>query len=491
MRMKDRRNAFPVLLLLLSLFLHGCLVDIQSPRPDGPSKLIVGKVMNSVTNAPISGAVISDGFLTTVTDGEGAYRFKSFPGASHVFISVPEQYEIPMKEGMPQIFEPIDSSNDSVRIIFHLTPLKNGVEKEFTLIAVADPQVQNASHLRRLNNETIPDIKNTLENHQHVYGITLGDIAFDSLRLISDLKQSFISTGVPFFHTIGNHDFAANVYEPAAASEQFVENFGPLDYSFNRGDAHIVVMNNVFNYGVTSYNWGFSEEQIEWLKSDLQHVPKEKMLIVSVHIPVLPTTTMVRKAQFLEALASYNQVHILTGHWHANRNIINTGMNVYEHITGTASGTWWSSTVNKCGAPNGYAVYEISGNSMKNWYYKAVKYDKAHQIRLIEPYSLGDTEGYVIANVWNADENWKVELFEDGINRGQMEQFTAIAPEVYALNKSRNISEDTNWYVNTGHLYRMKADNKDAVFSIRATDTFGNSYLQATPIVSVESLKKY
>lgn len=492
--MKKKAPIFRYLfyLTLLLVFLCGCRIDIPGTRSDGPSVEIYGKVLNTETGVPVSEAVVSDGFSTTVTDKQGKYQLKSFPGASHVFISVPEQYEIPMKEGMPQIFAPIDTSKDSVQVNFNLTPLKNGIEKEFMLLAVADPQVLNARDLKRLNNETIPDIKKEIKGFKNVYGITLGDIAFDSLTILRDIKQSFIATNVPFFHTIGNHDFApANINNPEEASKEFVSHFGPLDYSFNRGNAHIVVMNNVFNYGVKAYNWGFSEEQIKWLKSDLKHVPKEKMLIVSVHIPVLPSTTMERKTQFLTAISSFNEVHILSGDWHANRNVINADFNVYEHITGAACGMWWSSNVNRCGTPNGYGVYEISGNRMKNWYYKSVNYDKGHQIRLIEPYTLGDKDGYIVANVWNADENWKVELLEDGINRRQMEPFTAYPPEVYALNKSWNLKENTNWYYKTEHLFRLKPVNSAANLIIKITDPFGNIYQQSVSTKSIEALKKY
>ena len=491
--MKEKSHIFQYsfyFILLLAL-LNGCLVDIPSTRAEGPSIKIYGKVLNTETGAPVSGAVVSDGFSTVLTNKQGEYRFNSHPGASHVFISVPERYEIPLKEGMPQIFESIDTSKDSIQVVFNLKPLKNGVEKEFTLFAVADPQVLNAKDLRRLNNETIPDIKEEIKSYQNVYGLTLGDIAFDSLKIFRDIKQSFISTNIPFFHTIGNHDFATNIYDPGAASKEYISHFGPLDYSFNRGDAHIIVMNNVFNYGVSSGNFGFSEEQIIWLRSNLKHVPKEKMLIVGVHIPVLPSTTMERKSQFLEALSAYNEVHILSGHWHANRNIINVDLNIYVHITGAASGMWWSSNVNKCGAPSGYGVYEINGNKMKNWYYKSVNYEKGHQITMLEPYTFGDKEGYVIANVWNADDKWKVELIEDGQNRGQMERFTAYAPEVFALNKSKNINENTNWYLKTNHLFRFKPTVNALAFTIKATDPFGNIYQQTTPIKSIETLKKY
>ena len=122
---------------------------------------------------------------------------------------------------------------------------------------------------------------------------------------------------------------------------------------------------------------------------------------------------------------------------------------------------------------------------MKNWYYKSVNYDKDYQINLISPNKFGDKDGYVIANVWNADDNWVIEMFEDGINQGQMERYTDFAPEVFAYNKSLNISESTNWYQKTNHLYRIKPTNNKASFSIRATDNFGNIYHQSVPIVSI------
>lgn len=483
-----RKHTFPgvfTFFLLVIVSFNGCLVDIPNTRPEGPTTIVYGRVLNNETKAPVSNAVISDGFSTTLSNSQGNYRFETAPGATHVFISVPEQYEIPMNDGMPQIFNRIVFDKDSLQVNFNLKPLVNGIENDFTLIAIGDPQVQNTSNLRRLNNETIPDIISTVEEYDNVYGLTLGDLAFDSLNLFSEVKHSFISTNIPVFHTIGNHDFSAVNYDPGEASKEFVSHFGPLDFSFNRGNVHIVVMNNVFNYGVTSYNWGFSEEQIDWLKSDLKHVPKNKMLIVSVHIPVLNSTTMERKSQFLEAISGYSEVHIMSGHWHANRNIINSELNIYEHITGAASGMWWGSTVNKCGAPNGYAVYEISGNKMKNWYYKSVRRDKDYQINLITPFKFTDKDGYVIANVWNADDDWKIELFEDGVNRGEMERYNDYAPEVYSYNKSLNISESTNWYMKTNHLYRLKPINDKASFSIKATDRFGNEYHQSVPIVNV------
>lgn len=174
MKRKHTLSVINIFFLLVLVSLNGCLVDIPNTRPEGPSNIVYGKVLNTETKAPIRNAVISDGFSTTLSNDQGYYRFKTYPGATHVFISVPEEFEIPMKNGMPQIFNQIDLEKDSVQINFNLKPMINGAEEEFTLIAIGDPQVQNANHLRRLNNETIPDIINTIEEYNNVYGITLG-----------------------------------------------------------------------------------------------------------------------------------------------------------------------------------------------------------------------------------------------------------------------------------------------------------------------------
>jgi len=465
--------------LFVMILLHSCIVDIPNTRPDGPSVTIYGVVLNNDTGKPIPNTVVSDGFSTSLTNENGEYRFKTFPGASHVFVSIPEQFEIPINdEGMPQIFEEIDTSEELVQVNFSLVPLKNGKEENFVVVAIADPHAFNTIFLQRLENQILKDITSLLENQENVYGLTLGDLVSDNPEFLGNVKQAFISTGIPFFHTIGNHDFSGNIYEPIEASKEFVSNFGPLNFSFNRGDAHIVVMNNIYNYGVTSSR-GFSEEQIKWLKSDLNHVPKNKMLIISVHAPIIPTNYFERKSDFFDAVSGFKEIHILSGDWHQNRNYINDDLNIYEHLTGAASGMTWGSLINKCGAPIGYGVYEIRGNKMDNWYYKSVNFNKDHQINMMAPYTFGDKEGYIIANVWNADDNWNIEMIEDGVNRGKMEQFTDYPPEVVTLIKSKYINENESMYQKTNHLYRMKPNNVDAKITIKATDRFGNIFEQS------------
>lgn len=471
---------------LLVLFLT-LWVQLSCTKDDygvGRSVVVTGTVTNKETGIPISNVVISDGYSTTLTKENGVYLLKNHPDARHIFYSIPAEYEVPLKGGAPCFYSEIDSQHDTCVVNFNLMPLKNGIENEFTLFCVADPQVKTQNNVKRLQDETIVDIKNEAKKYPVNYGITLGDLVFDTPELFPALKNSFIDSEIPFFHTIGNHDLSGSSSSSLSALANYEYHFGPVDYSFNRGRAHIVILNNV------SYHGALKKEQIAWLRSDLKHVPKNKLLIICVHIPI-QKDKLANKDEFVEILSQFPEVHIMSGHFHLNQNILYEKNNIYEHITGAACGTWWSGTTNKCGAPNGYAVYHIKGNTITNWYYKSTRFDSDYQIKMYAPYTLGETEGYVVANVWNADPSWKIELYENGINKGQMEQYTDYDPGAYTLFNSWGISTSTNWYRKTDHLFRLKPSNPSASFSIKATDRFGNIYYQNNSTKTINQLKSY
>ena len=99
---------------------------------------------------------------------------------------------------------------------------------------------------------------------------------------------------------------------------------------------------------------------------------------------------------------------------------------IFEHIHGAACGAWWTSTLCADGTPNGYGVYEISGSTVPNQYYKATNKAADHQIRAYSAKQVFGTSGSttfgfaanasamndakcIVANVWNSDTggDWK------------------------------------------------------------------------------------
>ena len=105
-------------------------------------------------------------------------------------------------------------------------------------------------------------------------------------------------------------------------------------------------------------------------------------------------------AELLDLLKDY-KVHIYTGHTHFYENE-EAAPSVYEHNIGAACGAWWAGEVNRCGAPNGYLVVDVNGDSVQ-WHYKATGHDLSYQFRVYKPGEFQMQPDYLVANVWDWD----------------------------------------------------------------------------------------
>lgn len=119
-------------------------------------------------------------------------------------------------------------------------------------MVLADPQIQNAYEVEQFLTVAMPDVKKTIESIEssNVFGIGCGDLVFDRLELFKDYNEGIKSTGVPFFQVLGNHDMDLGVRSDEMTTSTFNQLFGPQYYSFNRGDVHYVVLDDVFFIGV-------------------------------------------------------------------------------------------------------------------------------------------------------------------------------------------------------------------------------------------------
>lgn len=430
---------------------------------------LVGLVTDSSTGKGISGVVVSDGFSVTKTDANGVYQFPASRYAKTVFLSVPADYEIPLDaDKKPAFYKVGVKKNKQNRNDFTLTPLATS-EDNFTFIAIGDPQCTNEKEANRYINETMNDIVQTVSTNskfKNPYAVTLGDIVFDAPDMWETMKSSMSNVRLgngsylPIFQCVGNHDHNAKTSSDRDALADFNSHFGPTDYSFNRGKVHIVVMDNVVCTTTSGKTWdydaGFSKSQFNWLKADLDAVEnkEDKMLILCCHIPFRGGddsggATMNTDKYYEETLAlmrQFNEAHIMIGHTHYIQNYIHhvyktkNGNSVYEHIHGGACGGWWTSNTCVSGAPNGYAIYEVEGNHMKNWIAKSTGKSLDYQMRVYngnQTYgttytynwyqtSYGGTKdikytgrdflkGAFVVSLWNDDEsNWDVEFEYNG-----------------------------------------------------------------------------
>jgi len=473
---------------------------VVNNTPLDPATTLYGLITDRQNN-PVPNVVVTDGFTNSKTDQNGVFQLVRNRRAKFVYYSTPADYKIAVDgDNYPKFYETLISMDKLIRQDFKLE--KQPVENEFTLLSISDPQCRTIAHVNRYRQETIADIKRTAATYQNVYAITLGDLVDDAPELWDDMKASMANQSVPFFQNIGNHDHLQTAENEEKAVEGFQERFGPTDYSFNRGNVHVISMDNVIYTGRQQYTGGFTDSQWKWLQEDLAHVPKDKMVILCTHMPFRSGGTADHRnyrTEVLNLLSTYNEAHIMIGHSHYQINYLHrvNGKTVYEHVHGAASGAWWNSTLCADGTPNGYGVYEIKGNAMKNWYYKGTDQPADFQMRAYDAskefgpankytYVFGAPanlnlagDGWIVVNIWNSDVNWDVRLFQDDAEVDEMSRvssrdFWALYHHLEELGKAKGSVFDKS----SNHFYIGKLNGKasEANFRIEAKDPFGNVY---------------
>lgn len=308
---------------------EGVETEVNGTQLDGNTTLY-GLVTDTSGN-PIPGVVVSDGYGCVTTDANGVYQMERYKKARFVHYSTPAGYAINTSaDNYPLFYAEIVHKNIADRHDFVLTPLP-APESDFTLVCIADPQCATTAEISRYVNETIPDVEATVDAYKAkgtpVYGITLGDIVFDTPDLWSNMKESMANRNLPVFQTIGNHDHLQTETSDDNAAANFETQFGPRNYSFNRGDVHIVSMDNVLYEGKKKYKGGITDRQLEWLRQDLSHVDKDKLVIFCAHIPFRGGTSVTDESHenydgVLDLLSGFSEAHIMIGHTHYHQKYI-------------------------------------------------------------------------------------------------------------------------------------------------------------------------
>ena len=485
----------------------------------------------------VAGVIVSDGFNCVKTDAQGRYKMKRDSRAKFIYYSVPADCEVPTHSKTDRTAFFYQKVSKGKKIYnFTLTRLPGGKEIHYKMIVIGDPQVTNAyspyytspddnpikkSDVERFTTQTMADIRQTISSlpaGTPVYGLSMGDdvqyYGGYNAKLERQIRQALGSSEMRLFSVIGNHDQDGK----ALYRRKWEENFGPTDFSFNRGDVHYVCINNCFFHrGMSYYSPGeLRERQVRWLKQDLALTPKDMKVVLCYHIPFTFGNAPFSKAKPLtnaheEGHYSSSRLSLLLsllkqfkggyelfcGHTHfaCNHEINYEGEDVMEHCHAAACGNIWQSNINICGTPNGYYVYSFVGTSISNCYYKGTFWDKSKQMTLFraqtdfngEKYSrdwqLANNRNILIANVFNATSHWRVVAVEDGkeylmgrlCGKGQ-DAFAAGYHHKYSESVSYRFVSKGNGYLIMNHLYYYTPRNPNARIIIKASDPYGNTY---------------
>lgn len=479
---------------------------------------------------PVPGVAVSDGYDVVITDENGVYQFAAHQDARLLSISIPAEYEIPYKNNRPDMWVRIDPTDYEIRNDFVLNK-RSSIVSDFTVFSLADTHVKTAEHYTRFSKETMADLERTVNSGTYdpdSFAVILGDIMFDNYTQVENVKASLVRAPVPVFPCFGNHDSSSSVGTTELdLISKYQQHFGPVDYSFNIGKVHFVFMKNMIYegekpYGTEGHHYaqGFLDHQVEWLKKDLAAVEdkENKMVILCVHIPIRSSGNGSKNYKaVVQQLLKFGEVHVLSGHHHGVYNHIAqsdktvTGKIFYDHNQIAAAGAWWQSNLNPDGSPNGYMIYDISGNTLRNHTLKGTNLSSGYQMRVYDggesfTVPVGDKEwldnaynytlraswtdnlsadlaGKFVVHVFNADvRDWNVYFVQNGV-RTEMTRTTDkwydVASYAYAgfytdwsgggKNRYSTSVENTNfWYIDAP----SGSPSKESGWRIEAEHTY-------------------
>lgn len=452
----------------------------------------------TVDGKPRQGVVVSDGDNVVVTDSRGAYSMTS-DGRQYVFVSVPSDCELPLKNGRPAFYKAIDSSTPRATANFELKG-GDGVN-DWTLIALADVQIGFKKDYTDLRDTVMPLMVDSMANYSgKVYGISLGDLVWNNPDFYGLYNEQIDRLGIPVLPVIGNHDHNEITKGDTESDREYRDNLGPTYYSLNIGDCHIVALDNIIYSGEKNrndYRCGLTDSQLEWFKKDLEHVSKDKTLIVAMHSPTVrrnkPEYRMVNGDNFYDAVRPFADVQILSGHTH-NNNTTLIADNITDNTLGAVNGAFWYPICND-GSPQGYGVFHFSDGKLKDKYYKGFREPRNYQMRLYAPAEAvlwqpeakaGDPYDKIAINIWSWDPRWKIEVCEDGKWRELDAKEAASGlpardPGLVALLTGKKGTFPANHagsrpILNNTHIFLYKPADGWKTVSVRATDNFGNVY---------------
>jgi C terminal of Calcineurin-like phosphoesterase/N terminal of Calcineurin-like phosphoesterase len=436
----------------------------------------------------VRGVTVSDGSSSVATDANGEFELLSDGRARFAFVSIPGGYRIPRDaSGLARIYRPLElDGRAEATVSFELEPDPDPEElaRSHRFLVFGDTQIETEAEADRLD-EAMPEVAR-LADERVRFGVACGDLVHDALELFPRYRAAVASTRTPFFQAVGNHDLD-RARGSVRGTSAFEAAFGPPHYSFNVGEVHYLVLDDVFWLG-DGYVGFIDEDQLSWIASDLALVEKGRTVVVFAHVPFLSTISeriggkiakreaeVLNRDRLIELLQPF-EAHFITAHTHESEHVIHEG--IHEHVVSTVCGAWWSGPICWDGTPNGYHLYEARGGRLSWQFYPTGLGEQ--QLRV---YSAGSDQSRpeeLVANVWNWDPAWKAFWYENGVRKGEMTRARGLDPLAVSLYAGKDRpSKNPEWVdpVATDHLFYARSANPSV--TVEVVDRFGRTFTSA------------
>ncbi len=394
---------------------------------------------------------VSNGVDIVLTDENGAYEIPVSDDAV-IFVIKPRDWMTPVNEdnlpqfyylhkpnGYPENFvykgvEPTGDLPDEIN--FPLYPEKSA--QSYKMVVFGDPQPYNIEMIDFLSDDIISEL---IGKHELEFGLTMGDIVGDNLDLFSPLNQAVAKLGIPWYNVLGNHDINYMAPTDELSDETYESVYGPATYAFVYGDVHFIVVDDVIHESVAGsrkYVGGLRPDQLEFVSNYLEIVPKNHLIVLTMHIPLVQHGESFRQSdqkRLFDLLKDFPHTLSISAHTHVHNNAFfhqdstdwQQAKPHHHFNVGTTSGSWWNGmrnevdvphTMMRDGTPNGYSFITFNGTDyVIDW--KVAGSPADHQMNIHLPREIVANELDTVlltVNFFNGSEQSKLEYRIKGIS---------------------------------------------------------------------------
>ncbi|MBI2436034.1 MAG: calcineurin-like phosphoesterase C-terminal domain-containing protein [Candidatus Hydrogenedentes bacterium] len=368
----------------------------------------------------------------------------------------------------------------------------------FDMVLFGDTQARG---LREVN-FIAHDVVEELVGVNAAFGMSLGDIVADDVNLFEEINRSIAQIGIPWYNVFGNHDYDRGAKEDQYTDEHFELVYGPATYAFEYGQVCFIPLDDVYYKEEGGQDCRLTEDQIAFIRAYLATVPKDRLIVLSMHIPLLRCAG---KVELFAILQEFPHTFSISAHAHEQMQFFLgqeqgwPGAAPHHHLVhATVSGCWWCGTFDECGiphatmndgAPNGYSIVTFAGNAYKVRF-KAARRPADYQMNIYLPEDVEQGQAAateVLVNIFAGTERSKVEMQFDAAGVWvALEQTVTTDPEILRMhNQNEFLNEQVfGWKMDepskSRHMWRgtlpARPESGTHTVTVRTTDMYGQTY---------------
>ena len=511
---------------LTRVFVLGLLCLLSSPISLGldsraPEEIASGVVYDDANHngrrdageSGIPDVRVSNGRVVVVTDEDGAYVLP-VDDDTIIFVSKPRNWMTPVDElNLPRFYYAHKPSGSPAHIDAGVPPTgplpaaidfplhRRSEPDRFRVLIFGDTQPRSIEDVNYLSHDIIEQVVGI----DAAFGFSLGDLVFDRPELFEPVNKAMAHVGIPWYNVLGNHDENYTATDDVHSDESFERVYGPPYYSFDYGPVHFIVLDDVIWHGRTPdkkgyYTSGLGERQMAFLRNDLRLVPKDSLVVLTMHIP-LPE--IAERVELFKILAERPYAVSFSGHLHIHQQwFLGTedgwpGPGTHHHTSFvTACGSWWRGapdevglphTTMRDGAPNGWCVATFDGHEY-SIEFRAARRPADYQMSIHAPEVVGIDEtaaAEVLVNVFAGSERSTVEMRVGRSPWVKLERVERPDPYLLSIKAAEESESPPNGIklpkpIDSAHIWlgRLPADlvRGTHMVEVRTTDVFGHTY---------------